>query len=79
MRNFITVDFEGTKQRKKVVLRKDGEMYVEWDIKQSPEYTDDALLNRDYEASLYNHYHRKGYWLDELLTKGSVVSNETVF
>jgi hypothetical protein len=33
MRNFITVDFEGTKQRKKVVLRKDGEMYVEWDIR----------------------------------------------
>ena len=33
MRNFVTVDFDGTKQRKKVVLRKDGEMYVEWDIR----------------------------------------------
>ena len=33
MRNFVTVDFDGTKQRKKVVRRKDGEMYVEWDIR----------------------------------------------
>jgi len=32
MRNFVTVDFGGRKQRKKVVLRKDGEMYVEWDV-----------------------------------------------
>jgi hypothetical protein len=33
MRNLVTVDFDGTKQRKKVVPRKDGEMYVEWDIR----------------------------------------------
>jgi hypothetical protein len=32
MRKFVTVDFGGTKQQKKVVLRKDGEMYVEWDV-----------------------------------------------
>jgi len=32
MRNFVTVDFDGAKQQKKVVLRKDGEMYVEWDV-----------------------------------------------
>ena len=32
MRNFVTVDFGGTKQQKAVVLRKDGEMYVEWDV-----------------------------------------------
>ena len=32
MRNFVTVDFGGTKQQKEVVLRKDGEMYVEWDV-----------------------------------------------
>ena len=48
-------------------------------IKQSPEFTDEALLTRDYEASLYQHYHRKGYWLEELMTKGSVVLNQTVF
>ena len=49
------------------------------EIKQSPEYTDEALLNRDYEDRLYKHYHRPGYWLKELMTKGSVVLNETVF
>ena len=34
-------------------------------IKQSPEYTDDFLLTRDYETNLYEHYRRKGYWFDE--------------
>jgi hypothetical protein len=36
-------------------------------IKQSPEYTDEALLTRDYEISLLGHYNRKGYWVDELV------------
>ncbi|MDD2475059.1 MAG: PRC-barrel domain-containing protein [Dysgonamonadaceae bacterium] len=34
-------------------------------IKQSPEYTDDFLLTRDYEDQLHHHYKRKGYWIDE--------------
>jgi uncharacterized protein YrrD len=33
-------------------------------IKQSPEYTDDSLLTRDYEAGLHRHYNRQGYWVD---------------
>jgi hypothetical protein len=33
MRSFVTVDFNGTKQQKQVVLRKDGEMYLEWDVR----------------------------------------------
>jgi hypothetical protein len=49
------------------------------EIKQSPEYSEEALLTREYEARLYKHYHRQGYWLKELMTKGSVVLNETVF
>jgi hypothetical protein len=49
------------------------------EIKEAPEYNNDSLLHRDYEASLYKHYHRQGYWLDELLTKSSAVLNETVF
>ena len=36
-------------------------------IKRSPEYTEDALLDRDYETSLYRHYNRQGYWADELV------------
>jgi hypothetical protein len=36
-------------------------------IKESPEYTDESLLTRDYEISLHGHYNRKGYWVDELV------------
>jgi hypothetical protein len=35
-------------------------------IKDSPEYTEDSLLTRDYEIGLHRHYNRKGYWIDEL-------------
>jgi hypothetical protein len=38
-------------------------------IKQSPEYTEDSLLTRDYEIGLHRHYNRQGYWLDELVAK----------
>jgi len=36
-------------------------------IKLSPEFTDKSLVDRDYETSLYGHYNRKGYWVDELV------------
>ena len=35
------------------------------DIMRSPEYSEDLLLTREYEASLHQHYNRKGYWVDE--------------
>jgi hypothetical protein len=38
-------------------------------IKQSPEYTEASLLNRDYETGLYRHYNRPGYWVDEPVLK----------
>jgi len=38
-------------------------------IKQSPEYTEESLLTRDYEIGLHGHYNRKGYWVDELAAK----------
>ena len=31
-------------------------------IKQAPEYTEGALLSRDYETELHRHYKRHGYW-----------------
>jgi hypothetical protein len=34
-------------------------------IKQSPEYTPQALLAREYEIRLHRHYQREGYWEDE--------------
>ena len=38
-------------------------------IKQSPEYTEESLLTRDYETRLHRHYNRQGYWVDEMPTK----------
>jgi sporulation protein YlmC with PRC-barrel domain len=34
-------------------------------IKQSPEFTEESLITRDYETLLYGHYQRPGYWDDE--------------
>ena len=35
-------------------------------IKESPEYSEESLLTRDYEIGMHHHYNRKGYWIDEL-------------
>jgi len=37
-------------------------------IKAAPEFNDESLLTRDYEAGLYGHYNREGYWVEELTT-----------
>jgi len=34
-------------------------------IKQSPEFTDESALTRDYEDALHRHYNSRGYWTDE--------------
>ncbi len=34
-------------------------------VKLSPEYTEEALLTRDYENGLHMHYNRRGYWFNE--------------
>jgi sporulation protein YlmC with PRC-barrel domain len=34
-------------------------------IMQSPEYTEESLLDREYEISLHLHYDRQGYWDDD--------------
>jgi uncharacterized protein YrrD len=38
-------------------------------IKQSPEYSNESQVNRDYEIGLHGHYNRKGYWVDQLAAK----------
>ena len=38
-------------------------------IQQSPEYTEESLLTRDYETRLHRHYNRQGYWDDEQAAK----------
>lgn len=39
-------------------------------IKQSPEYTEESLLTRDYEIGLHRHYTRQGYWDHKPVAKG---------
>lgn len=63
---------------KKVLLSPDWIERVSWidskvfvnltreTIKQSPEFTEDSLLTRDYEITLHRHYNSKGYWVDVL-------------
>lgn len=36
-------------------------------VRHSPEYTESSLLSRDYETTLYGHYDRRGYWVEEEL------------
>jgi len=38
-------------------------------IKQSPEYTEESLITREYETILYGHYNQKGYWVHEPVPK----------
>jgi hypothetical protein len=35
-------------------------------IQNSPEYSEEALLTREYEIGMHQHYGRKGYWMDVL-------------
>ncbi|MBU1568135.1 MAG: PRC-barrel domain-containing protein [Proteobacteria bacterium] len=39
-------------------------------IRQSPEYTEESLLTREYENGLHLHYNRRGYWVDALTPEG---------
>ena len=45
-------------------------------IQQSPEYTEESLLTRNYEIGLHQHYDRKGYWVDELADKTCRLARE---
>ena len=38
-------------------------------IRQSPEYTEESLLTRDYETGLHRHYERQGYWIEDPAAK----------
>ena len=45
-----------------------GEVFVDISknaIRESPEFSDSTLLNRDYEDKLHKHYNHLGYWIDE--------------
>ena len=78
---YLVIDTNNWLPGKKVLISPQWIDRVSWDlstvfvnlsrdaIKASPEYSEEALLNRDYETEIYKHYHRQGYWVDEIVTK----------
>jgi hypothetical protein len=42
-------------------------------IKNSPEFREETLLRREYEAELHYHYGREGYWADEAIREATPV------
>ena len=74
---YLIIDTKNWWPGKKVLVSPKWIERVSWDerkvfvnlssvtIKQSPEYTEESLLTRDYETGLHQHYNRKGYWVDE--------------
>jgi uncharacterized protein YrrD len=78
---YLIIDTKNWWHGKRVLLSPKWIERVSWDeskvfinlsqeeIKQSPEYTEELLLSRDYESSVHHHYNRQGYWLDEHAAK----------
>jgi hypothetical protein len=78
---YIVIDTRNWWPGKKILVSPQWIERVSWDeakvfvnlsretIKQSPEYKDSLLLNRDYESGLHLHYNRQGYWVDEAAPK----------
>jgi hypothetical protein len=38
-------------------------------VRQSPEYTEESLITRDYETGLHRHYNRHEYWVEKPVAK----------
>ena len=78
---YLVIDTRNWWPGKKVLVSPQWIERVSWDeskvfvnlsretIKQSPEYTEESLLTRDYETGLHRHYNRQGYWVDEPAAK----------
>jgi len=45
-------------------------------IMQSPEYSEEELLTRDYETQLHRHYNRNVYWKQDLADRQILVENK---
>jgi len=71
---YLIIDTQNWLPGKKILLSPQWIDIVSWDeskvfvnilsedIEQSPEYSEESILNRDYEIRLFEHYNRKGYW-----------------
>lgn len=75
---YLIVDTHNWWPGKKVLISRQWIERVSWNerkvfinlsresIKQSPEFTKESLVSRNYEIGLHDHYKRNGYWVDEL-------------
>jgi hypothetical protein len=71
---YLIIDTENWWPGKKVLVSPQWIESVSWSegkvfvnlsrqiVRQSPEYTEESLLTRDYETDLHRHYKRQGYW-----------------
>ncbi len=71
---YLVIDTENWLPGKKVLVSPQWAERVSWSeskvfidltreaIRQSPEYTEELLLTREYESALHQHYNRDGYW-----------------
>ncbi len=78
---YLIIDTQNWRPGKKVLISPQWIERVSWSekkvfvnlsreaIKQSPEYTEESLLTRDYETGLHRHYNRQGYWVEETTVK----------
>jgi uncharacterized protein YrrD len=76
---YLVIDTKNWLPGKKVLVSPNWIERVSWsesavfvnlsrdEIKNSPEYTEELMLTREYETELHGHYNRKGYWVDELI------------
>jgi len=78
---YLIIDTRNWWPGKKVLISPNWIQRVSWNemkvfinleresIKRSPEYSEESLLTRDYEARLHRHYNHEGYWVDEPAVK----------
>lgn len=78
---YLLVDINGILPGGKVTLSPEWVDRVSWSqsliyvdldvetIRTAPEYDPDQMMDRDYEAQLYEHFHRPKYWDKDDLTK----------
>ncbi|NLA64254.1 MAG: PRC-barrel domain containing protein, partial [Bacteroidales bacterium] len=73
---YLVIDTKNWWGGKKVLISPQWIDRISWDeskvfvnlskerIKQSPEYSEDILITRDYEDQLHKHYNQKRYWAE---------------
>lgn len=71
---YLIIDTRKWWQGKKVLISPEWIDSISWidgdvnvclnqeEIKQSPEYTDETLITRNFESEIYKHYNRQCYW-----------------